>query len=214
MVNNYTRVLVRNNLILIFIVCIFSQTAYAAFTVDDHSVITNIQRGTTEFTITFTETPDFVTTDVYGRKANSIQFYIYGDSAQRYPSSYASIIRGGEIDTYNQIIPVRDPSTRSLPDCQASTQNPSGDWGCVSLELSYILSGQTLSFSADTSDLTQFTNPDGSISYDILLTEFGDTSDSYVGLSSVVPVPAAVWMFGAGVGILFGFRRRGQVSCQ
>lgn len=193
------------NLLLAFVCALFSIQANAAFQIERQHAFTDTVTGITDFSITFTETPDFETVDEYGRHANAFQYYIYGDLSLPYDDYFSSIIRGPEINVIDLTLPVRDPSTDGLPGCQ---EPGSGGWGCISFEIPYTLTGSTLAFSAATNDLTAFTNANGSITYDILLVEYGATSDRRVGLVSAVPLPASFWLFGSALIGLAGIKRK------
>src|SRR5206468_8170319 len=63
--------------------------------------------GEVKVRIVLNQQPDFFTTDLYGRQADSFQYFIVGDAGLPYPSNYDSIIRGGEIQTNSGLLPIR-----------------------------------------------------------------------------------------------------------
>lgn len=146
--------------------------AQAALTVQSESVITDIDNGQVLFKIDFNQIPDFFTVDEFNRQANTFQYFIGKDDTvpvlTNFPNNLNTIIRGGEINVANDIR-IRD----ALPLDSGGVN--SGGWGQIRGSIPYKLDGTRMEFSAP---LQLINDSDGLFNYNLLLTEFGASSDS------------------------------------
>lgn len=146
--------------------------AQGALTIESESVITDIENQQVLFKIDFNQVPDFFTVDEFNRQANSFQYFIGTDDTvpvfTNFPNNLNTIIRGGEINVSSDI-PIRD----ALP--LNSAEPNSGGWGQIRGSVPYTLDGTIIEFSAP---LQLINDSDGSFNYNLLLTEFGASSDS------------------------------------
>lgn len=165
------------------------------------STVDNLSQEVTFF-IKFNEAPDFFTVDSFGRQAGEFQYYIDADALDSTPhqNHVESIVRGGEIHLDGDIR-IRDRYGYD------GTDTNSGGWGPILGSVPYTLSGTLLSFTTPWSLLK---DDDGIFTYQLLLTEYGSTSDLVYGLSgesylqpSPVPLPAAIWLFVSGLAGFF-----------
>jgi hypothetical protein len=118
------------------------------FRVVSESAIYKPSSGEVTFKIVFNQTPDFFTTDSAGRQANSFQYFIVGDQSLSYPSNYDSIIRGEEIHTSINLIPIRNAVPPDYSDPR------SGGWGTIRGEVPYTIRGRVLTFTVPLSLIT------------------------------------------------------------
>lgn len=188
--------------------------AQAALKINSQSAVVNVDTQQVSFTIDFNEVPDFFSVDTFGRQADAFQYYIRPDGklpvfeGSPYYSQLSTIIRGPEIFV-NGDIRVRDvfPIGSSEPN--------SGGWGPLRGSVPYTLNGTVLTFS---SPLELIGDSDGLFSYQLLLTEFGGSTDTVeaksILKSKAVPEPSCangVLTFGVLSACLL-FRRK--LSCQ
>jgi hypothetical protein len=131
------------------------------------------------FTLSFSRAPDFQTVDEFDRQADSFQYYILGDPSLPYPAYYDSIIRGDEIHVVPGVLRIRDP-VPSDPDPAAH------GWGPIRGEVPYRLQGNVLTFSVALSTISEH-SVDGRFSYELLLTQFGGSTQFIQNQSIVRP---------------------------
>jgi hypothetical protein len=124
--------------------------------------------GSVTFTLVFNRVPDFQTEDSLGRRADAFQYYILGDPTLPYPAYYDAIVRGEELDPISGLLPIRD----AVP---PSSDPATGGWGPIRAVVPFQLSGRTLKFSASL-DMISDHSLDGHFSYELLLTQYGATS--------------------------------------
>ena len=148
-------------------------------TVLSESAVFDPVAGQVNFTLTFNRAPDFMTVDEFGRQADSFQYYILGDLSLPYPGYYDSIIRGDEIHIVPGVLRIRD-AVPSDPDPAA------GGWGPIRGEVPYRLDGNVLSFSVALSTISEH-SVDGRFSYELLLTQFGASTQFIQSQSVVLP---------------------------
>ena len=129
-------------------------------------VTTSPDSGMSTFVLYFDRAPDFLTTDSAGRQADSFQYFVLGDQSLEYTDNLASIVRGSEINIYENTIPIRHPA---LP----SDDPRSGGWGEIVAQVPFDLDGRKLSFSVDTSLLTSFFDDNGAFYYTIETYRYG-----------------------------------------
>lgn len=177
-----------------------SWPAQAALMVNSQSAVTNLDTQEVLFTIDFNEVPDFSTVDEFGRQADSFQYFVDADGELPVPfggdppySELETIIRGGEIYVASDI-PVRDVLGEGGPN--------SGGWGPIRGSVPFALNDTVLTFSAP---LQLIGDSDGLFSYELLLTEFGGTTDVLQDRSVPVPEPSST------LGI-FGIAALGTIS--
>ncbi|MEH1790612.1 MAG: hypothetical protein V7L23_34885 [Nostoc sp.] len=157
------------------------QIAQAALFVESESAVVNLDAKEVLFTINFNRAPDFFTVDEFDRQADSFQYFIDPSGELpifRPPSIYSnlsSIIRGEEIHVGGDI-PIRDVFS------VGPSEPNSGGWGKIRGSVPYSLDGTVLKFSAP---LQFIGDSDGLFSYQLLLTEFGGSSDSVENKSTI-----------------------------
>jgi hypothetical protein len=140
------------------------------------------------FSITFSRSPDFVTMDSDGRRADSFQYEIapgFTSISQTSLDDIRAIVRGDEIGP--RLLPIRAGISNGSDPSPAS-----GGWGHVRASVPFMLQGDTLSFLAPLADLDA---GDGVFAYRVFTTQFGETT-SLVSGSSAVSLPPAVWVGG------------------
>jgi hypothetical protein len=153
--------------------------APSPFTVLSESAVFDPATGQVTFMLVFNRRPDFQTEDSIGRQADSFQYYIVGDASLPYPANYDAIIRGDEIDLTSGLLPVRN-SAPPDPDPDA------GGWGTIRGVVPYSLDGNVLIFSTSL-DLISDHSVDGTFSYELLLTQYGASTQFLRGESVVRP---------------------------
>lgn len=166
-------------------------TAQAALKVNSQSAVVDVDTQKVLFTIDFNQVPDFFNVDQFGRQADSFQYYIRPDGklpvfeGSPYFSKLSTIIRGAEINIAGDIR-VRDVSPNDTGEAN------SGGWGPIRGSVPYTLNSTTLTFSTP---LQLIGSEDGLFSYNLLLTEFGGSTDSVnsqsILKSKAVPEPAS-----------------------
>jgi hypothetical protein len=166
-----------NKLLTIFTVCSFSFTVHfekvlaATLTVISESAVVNENTKEVLFTINFNKTPDFLSTDEFGRQADSFQYFIEADGkfpiwrGSPYYSELDAIVRGEEIHVAGTV-----RFRKALP---SSSDPNSGGWGDIRGSVPYNLNGNTVSFSAPPQLLG---DSDGFFSYGLEWYEFGASS--------------------------------------
>lgn len=70
--------------------------------ITNNSIVVDKTARRVDFTITFSDVPDFYSLDLASRPANSFQFYIYSAAPQNDVCDY--VLRGDEIHTTNMIM--------------------------------------------------------------------------------------------------------------
>jgi hypothetical protein len=153
------------------------------------SAIYNPLTGEVAFTLVFDQQPDFFSTDAPGRQADSFQYFIVGDPTLPYPSRYDSLIRGDELHSTIDQIPIRDAVT-----------------GALRGSVPYSLTGAALSFSAPLSLISDHTDA-GTIQYVVETYEFGAFTGGAIGevalLTNNEQCKHGGWQ-------QFGFKNQGQ----
>jgi hypothetical protein len=149
------------------------------FTVLSESAVFDPATGQVAFTLVFNRQPDFQTEDEFGRQADSFQYYIVGDPTLPYPDKYDAIIRGAEIDLTSNLLPIRN-AVPPDPDPAAS------GWGSLRAVVPFQLDRNVLTFSTSLADISDH-SVDGHFSYELLLTQYGATSDLVQSESVVGP---------------------------
>jgi hypothetical protein len=174
-----------------------------ALVVVSESVVVDAATEQVTFTMEFNRPPDFSTVDEYGRRADSFQYYILGDSSLPYPENYDAIIRGDELDLRRGVLPIRS-ATPADPD------PVSGGWGAVRAEVPYVLDGTVLTFSASLGAISEH-SPGGHFSYELLIVHYGSGTQFLQKDSVVIPVlPTAIHDCIDGGWHRFGFRNQGD----
>jgi hypothetical protein len=163
-----------NRLLIIFTVCSFSFVGYfekvlaANLNIISESAVVNQGNNEVLFTINFNRTPNFLSTDEFGRQADSFQYFIEADGkfpiwrGSPYYSELDAIVRGEEIHVAGNI-----RFRKALP---SSNDPNSGGWGDILGSVPYNLNGNTVSFSAPPQ---LFGDSDGFFSYGLGWYEFG-----------------------------------------
>lgn len=157
-----------------------SDPAPEALVVLSESVVVDAATDEVTFTMEFNRPPDFSTVDEYGRRADSFQYYILGDSSLPYPEHYDAIIRGDELDRGRGVLPIR----------AAAPTDPtpgSGGWGPVRAEIPFTLDGAVLTFSASLATVSAH-SAHGHFSYELLIVQFGSGTQFFQKESVVIPV--------------------------
>lgn len=176
--------------------------------ITSQSAIYDSQQNIVNFTLTFTQAPDFYTLDENGNPANSFQYRFLGDPSRDYPGNFASVVGGDEIHTFGEITARNGAPVSSDPGA--------GGFGSLRGLLPFSLDGATLSFSAPFSILTDFEN-DGLLSYELDSFNFGTGNDHMLGTITTTPAqtqtpePSTFALLGgalACVGLTFRNRRR------
>ncbi|HYX18849.1 MAG TPA: hypothetical protein VE944_31670 [Nostoc sp.] len=169
------------------------QIAQAVLLVESESAVVNLDAKEVLFTIDFNRVPDFFTVDQAGRQADSFQYYVEADGefpifrGSPFFSELESIIRGEEINVAGDIR-IRDVFS------VGPLEPNSGGWGKIRGSVPYSLDGTVLKFSAP---LQFIGDSDGLFSYQLLLTEFGGSSDSVENKSTIASVAEPNFALGA-----------------
>jgi len=153
--------------------------APSALTALSESAVYEPATGLVTFTLAFNRAPDFRTVDEFGRQADSFQYYILGNLSLPYPAYYDSIIRGEEIHVVPGLLRIRNP----LP---ADPDPATGGWGPIRGEVPYRLDANVLTFSVALSTISEH-SVDGHFSYELLLTQYGASSQFLQSESVVSP---------------------------
>jgi PEP-CTERM motif-containing protein len=177
------------------------------FSFTAESAVFDPATGNVQFRIVFNQAPDFSTVDSVGRQADTFQYFISGDPQLPYPANFDSIIRGAEVRSPADPLPIRN----SLP---PSDDPATGGWGPIRGSVPFSLDGNILTFATP---LTLISNHsvDGNFAYRLDTYGFGITTRSIENESSVVPEPATLLLFGstlAGVGMLRKLHRKRERS--
>lgn len=159
----------------------FAATALAEFTIVSNSAVFDPLNQSVLFTLEFSEPPDFLTVDPFGRQTDSFQYYIVGDPNLPYPQFYDTIIRGEEIHITRDTIRVRNAFPPALDDPN------SGDWGSIRGTVPFTLSGSIVTFLAPLSMISDH-SIDGHFSYDLGSFVLGDQTDFLHGESTILAV--------------------------
>lgn len=177
----------------------------AALLVFSQSAEVNLDSNSVQFQIEFNRTPDFLTTDEYGRQADSFQYYVDADGGlpifkggEFYYSNLESIIRGDEIHLGGDVR-IRNAFP---PDLNSSS---SGGWGSIRGSVPYTLSGNLLSLLVP---LQLIGDSDGKFSYQLLWTEYGGMG-GYIE-AETVPEPATIFGSFIALGGLAAFQRKNK----
>ena len=172
---------------------------HAAFEIVAHDAVADHASRRTTFSFTFTEPPDFWTTDAGGHPANAFQVFYdaepTGDEVG-FAGDDVVIIRGAEIRFANSI-PVRE----SLNETGEEFPNAEG-WGAMRGSAGYELDGATISFTTSWELLRE---TDGEFGYRLFALEQAELTHEVTFFSRIlVPLPPAV-LFGI-AGLLAAFR--------
>jgi hypothetical protein len=127
--------------------------------------------GVLDFKLKFDHRPNFRTVDEFGRRRDSFQYAVVGDSSQPFPQNYDAIIRGDELKIKG--------SAGSLPIRRSGPPDPgpaAGGWGAVRAVVPVRLRGSLLTFSAPLSTLSDHST-DGRFSYELGTFSFGAQVD-------------------------------------
>ena len=176
---------------------------HAQFRLVSESAVSDPQTHAVTFTIAFNQPPDFFTLDMDSIPANSFQYFIFGDQSLPYPGYFDAIIRGDEIHLAGAL--------RVRNAAPSSSDPSSGGWGSVRGTVPYTLTGDRLAFTTPLSLISDH-SLDGLFSYQVESYEFGTTTQSVIGNSSlVVPEPGPLALFAcAGISGFALLRRRRQ----
>ncbi len=174
-----------------------------------------------KFDLSFKKNPDFFTTDLFGRQADSFQLFVNSDSLPVDQSTFynqargeinrndLTIIRGGEISVSNKIR-VRD----IVENYEPTTDATSGGWGPTTGAELFVLSDKLLTFILP---LSVIKDSDGLFYYYLETYSFGSTvGNTLFGISdhtfnvpspnepSSIPEPSgiALMVFGL-IGLIF-----------
>lgn len=123
------------------------------------------------FSVRFDASPDFWTTDEFGRAADSFQYEIDDDWRAPLglpPEGLDAVVRGDEIRVADALR-IRAAGMTDEPD----PDPVAGGWGAVSAEVPFQLSGSELRFEAPLSALR---DGDGYFAYRLFTTEYGLTT--------------------------------------
>ncbi len=174
--------------------------ARAAFEIVAHDARVDANRTTT-FTFTFTDPPDFFTTNELGQPANAFQCFYDADPSDDevgFVGDDVVIIRGAEIRFANDI-PIRE----SLNETGEEFPNAEG-WGEVRGSVDYELDSSTLSFTTSWDLLGE---SDDNFGYRLFALEQAELTSEVTFLSRIlVPLPPPLLL--AGVGLLLAARQR------
>ena len=182
--------------------------AHGGFQILDESAAVDRARRTVTFRLTFSQPPDLLGVDEFGRVANSFQYEINPDFQfpdPGHPDPLArirAVVRGDEVRfTGGNLLRIRNAGIGEIdPDPAA------GGWGKVRAAVPFDLDGSTLSFTANFDDLK---DTDGVLAYRVFSTEFGQTTTLVE--SALIPLPPAAWAAGltlAAVTLCQGHRAR------
>jgi hypothetical protein len=128
--------------------------------------------GQVTFTIEFDRRSQFRKEDRLGRRADSFQYFLVGDTAQPYPQNFDAIVRGEELDIRGSRghLPIRNAAPED-PDPQAR------GWGSVRAVVPLTLRGRVLTFSAPLAALSN-RSTDGRVAYSLeTYSNFGELVD-------------------------------------
>jgi hypothetical protein len=172
--------------VAVFLVFFLSGHSLAGLSIESQSVSVDRADQDVSFTLDFNKSPDFTTTDLFGRHADSFQYEIVPNTTRGIDNfafeDIRAVIRGDEISP--SMIPIRDGFENG------SDPNPaSGGWGKILGAVPYSLHGNQLSFTAPF-NLLGVTNPNGGFAYRVFTTNFGATVSNVEGVS--IPLPAAL----------------------
>jgi hypothetical protein len=135
------------------------------------SAVFSPRTGEVTFRIVFNQVPDFSAAGPLGPQVDSFQYFIVGNPSLPYPSNYVSIIRGGEIYSTSDLIPIRN----AVP---PDTSDPmSGGWGTIRGEVPFTLSGTRLTFVAPLSLISNSTDA-GSVDFRLETYAYGDQTSA------------------------------------
>ena len=161
--------------------------ARAAFEIVAHDARVDAVNRTTTFTFTFTDPPDFFTTNELGQPTNAFQcFYDVdpSDDEVGFVGDDVVIIRGAEIRFANDI-PIRE----SLNETGEEFPNAEG-WGEVRGSVDYELDSSTVSFTTSWDVLGE---SDDNFGYRLFALEQAELTSEVTFLSRIlVPLPPAV----------------------
>ena len=139
---------------------------------------------TATFSLTFSQPPSFVAVD--GSQIEAFQYEIDTGSEDISkpipPSSLDAIVRGAEIFETGNTIPIRNPSGDGGPNA--------GGWGPVKATVPFTLNDNTLTFTANWSDIG---DSDGKFRYRVFTTDTGAITADTQGTTAAIPLPAGVW---------------------
>ncbi len=193
------------------VVLIAFKQAQAGLLIQSESAVFDPLSNRIDFTITFDRSPDFYTVDSFGRQADAFQYWIFYDNNPFQPPANPfldALIRGGEIFVAGDLR-IRDSRPPAVGDPYY------GGWGEIRATVPFVLSGTTISFSADLVDIG---DSDGQFAYRLETYEFGATRDTVFGgtagpydTDTLKPIPepvsVAIWGGLSLVGPIAGWRR-------
>ena len=159
--------------------------------------------GNVQFRVVFNQAPDFFTVDSVGRQADSFQYFIFGDPQLPYPGYFDSIIRGAEVRSPADPLPIRN----SVP---PNDDPATGGWGPIRGSVPFSLDGTILTFATPLTLISDH-SVDGHFAYRLDTYVFGITTRSIENESSVAPEPATLLLFAttmAGLGLARWRQRR------
>lgn len=165
-----------------------------SFFLVEESVGVDRVRGVVEFQLTFSEPPDFLSVDEFGRPVNSFQYEInpaftgtaLGDGGV---GPVQTVLRGDEI----RLTPGRDDLRVRTALGDPDPDPASGGWGQVRGTVPLDLDGDnTLRFRAGFDLLKE--EGDGVFAYRVFTTEHGATTAMVEAVA--IPLPPAVWIGG------------------
>jgi hypothetical protein len=172
--------------------------ARAAIEIVAHDAVVDHANRRTTFSLTFTQPPDFWTTDENGQPANAFQCFYDAEPADDeigFAGEDVVIIRGAEIRFANDI-PVRE----SLNESGEEFPNAEG-WGPMRGSVAYELDGATISFTTGW-DLLRETDDD--FAYRLFALEQAELTHEVTFFSRVlVPLPAPLLSGLAGLVMVF-----------
>jgi hypothetical protein len=179
--------------------------ARAQFSIVSQSAVLDPSTQFVDFTIDFNQVPDFITTDEFGRPADTYQYYIFGDTSLPYPAYYDSIIRGVEAPATTDLIPIRNAAP-------PVSDPAAGGWGSIRGEVPFTLDGDVLSFTVPLSVISDH-SVDGIFSYTLETYTYGATTDSVttqdtISEAVVTPEPSSILLLGTGLLGFFGIVRQ------
>jgi hypothetical protein len=161
--------------------------ARGAFEIVAHDAVVDHHNRQTTFSFTFTETPDFWTTNADGQPAHAFQVFYDAEPADDeigFAGEDVVILRGAEIRFANDI-PVRE----SLNESGEEFPNAEG-WGETRGSVDYELDGATISFTTGWDLLRETDNDFG---YRLFALEQAELTHEVTFFSRIlVPLPAPV----------------------
>lgn len=186
---------------LVLACCALSVSGYAqSFGYTAQSAVYNKTTDSIDFSITFSDHPDFTTTRPNGTLKYGFQYYIYGYDTPYYPHNLDSIIGQNVINWSQGKLDIQNPTGTPPP-------GTVGGWGDLRGQAVFSWSGNTLSFTVPVSVVSDH-GP--SFDYDLDLAVDGALISTHKYHVTNVPEPASVAMMLAGLGLVGAVARRRQ----